>query len=285
MDDGGSSEGGFWHTFASIFRMKHGPSLEDSIQEALEDGEVKRDDVNMLLNILNLDDKLVHEVMVPRTDIICADIADGTDEVVRLIVEMGHSRIPIYEHDKDNIIGIVHAKDLIRFMSPSCGEPPEIQSVMRQPMFIPENKNVRDMLQEFRRSKIHLAVAVDEYGGTSGLITLEDVLEEIVGEIEDEHDTERPEEIKHAGDGTALISGRVEIMDLNSEFELDISSEQVETIGGYLCELSGHVPREQEIFTISGMRFTVIEADQKQVRWIRIEPNPQSSVLAATAEE
>ncbi|MFW5487602.1 MAG: hemolysin family protein [Desulfovibrio sp.] len=281
MDEGGSSDGGFWHTLSSIFRLKHGPSLEDSIQDALEDGEVKSDDVRMLLNILNLDDKLVHEIMIPRTDIVCADLADGTDEVIRLIIERGHSRIPIYENDKDNIIGIVHAKDLLRSMHPSCHEPPELKTVMRQPMFIPENKNVRDMLQEFRRSKIHLAVAVDEYGGTSGLVTLEDVLEEIVGEIEDEHDAKRPEEIKHVGDGTTLISGRVEIDDLNKEFDLDISSEQVETIGGYLSELSGHVPREKEKFSFSGMRFTVIEADQKQVRWIRIEPDPQPKTVEA----
>jgi magnesium and cobalt transporter len=285
LDDGGSTEGGFWHTLSSIFRLKHGPSLEDSIQDALEDGEVKKDDVKMLLNVLNLDDKLVHEIMIPRTDIVCTDITDGTGEVVRLIVEKGHSRIPIFENDKDNIIGIVHAKDLLRFMSPSCHEPPEIKSVMRQPMFIPENKNVRDMLQEFRRSKIHLAVAVDEYGGTSGLVTLEDVLEEIVGEIEDEHDTKRPEEIKHVGDGTALISGRVEIEDLNEEFKLEIASEQVETIGGFLCELSGHVPKEKEHFIISGMRFTVIEADQKQIKWIRMEPDPKAKALALREEQ
>jgi len=278
LDDSSSpQEGGFWSSLVGIFKNKNGHSLEDAIREALRDGELKSDDVPMLLGVLRLQRLYVHELMIPRTDIVCCDIADGFPEVCRLIVEEGHSRIPIYEGDKDSIVGIVHAKDLLGIFLSGCEAKPALSQVMRPPLFIPENKNVRDMLHEFLKRHQHLAIAVDEYGGTSGLITLEDVIEEIVGDIEDEHDIDEPDEIQALPDGSHLISGRLELEELNESFGTALASEQVETIGGYLCELSGRVPKIGENFAIPGFSLTVKEADKKQVRWIHVKPDAKDA--------
>ncbi|WP_029895262.1 hemolysin family protein [Desulfohalovibrio reitneri] len=276
MEDGSpsSSDGGFWSTLANLFKNRNGHSLEDTIRESLREGEIKVDDVAMLLGVLRLQNTQVQDIMVPRPDIIFADEANGVEGVAQLIIESGHSRIPVYSGDKDNIVGIIHAKDLLRALvgdsRPSLGE------LMRQPLFIPETKNVRDMLQDFRRRRMHQAIALDEYGGTSGLVTLEDVLEEIVGEIEDEHDIGQPLEIQELPDGTFLVAGRLELDELNERFNTNIDSGQVETIGGYLCELTGRVPRQGEFFTLEGHRFTVKEANKKNIRWIHVQSAAQS---------
>ncbi len=273
MDDGSPSEGGFWSSLMSLFKQKNGQhSLQSLIKAARDHGELGAGDGAMLLNVLRLGEKTVYEIMVPRTDIVCADIEDGIDEVSRLIVEQGHSRIPIYKGDKDNIIGVIHAKDLLISMLRPGDHPVTPAEIMRKPLFVPENKIVREMLFEFLNSRVHLAVALDEYGGTSGLLTLEDVLEQIVGDIEDEYDVDEPDEVQSLSDGTFLLSGRLSLEDLNEAFGTRLSSEQVETIGGLLCELSGRVPKQGEIFTLDGARYTVKDADKKQIRWIHMQP-------------
>ena len=155
-----------------------------------------------------------------------------------------------------------------------------IAEIMRPVLFVPENKSGRDMLREFLGRRTHLAIALDEYGGTSGLVTLEDVIEEIVGEIEDEHDVEGPEEFRFEDDGSVHVSGRAPLDELAEVIGLELTSEQVETIGGYLSELSGRVPHKGDIFTLSGRRIIVEDADKKQVRWLRIEP-PAGETISA----
>ncbi len=284
MDDSSPQEGGFWSSLVGIFKNKNGHTLEDAIREALRDGELTSHDVPMLLGVLRLQRLYVHELMVPRTDIVCCEVSAGLDEVCRLIVEEGHSRIPIFEGDKDSIIGIIHSKDLLGVLLTPPEKRPEIREVMRPPLFIPENKNVRDMLHEFLKRRQHLAIAVDEYGGTSGLITLEDVIEEIVGDIEDEHDVDEPDEIQELPDGSHLVSGRLELEELNERFLVNLISDQVETIGGYLCELTGRVPKQGETVPLQGLRLTVKEADKKQIRWLHLKtasPGMAQDALAA----
>ena len=269
MDD--DSDSRFWGALAKFFRQKS-ISIEELILEAKAEGTLIQEDASMLLNILRLESKQVSDIMVPRPDIVCAEIDDGLDAVCALIKTHGHSRIPVYEGNRDNILGIVYAKDLLAHLTGSGVEAPDLRSIMRAPLFIPETLNLKKMLLEFRSQKKHMAVALDEYGGTSGLITLEDVLEEIVGEIEDEHDPSKPDEIKELRPGIFLVSGRFPLEDLNAALTLQLESEQVETIGGFLTELAGRVPRQGDTFTLEGRRFTIREADRRQIRWIVIEP-------------
>jgi magnesium and cobalt transporter len=258
-----------------FFRGRNDLPLEELIQAAKEDGEVGDDDASVLLKFLKLGKKQVADIMVPRTDIVCADEEDGFPEVTRLIIEKGHSRIPIYRDNRDHIIGVVHAKDLLKYLVTPQAETPPVSSVMRKPLYIPETKNLKDMLAEFQKGRIHIAICMDEYGGTSGLVTFEDVLEEFVGEIEDEHDPTRPAEYQELGDGKLKLHGRFPLEELAERFEIELSSEQVETLGGYLSELAGRVPRQGDSFEDAGYRFTVTEADRRQVRWVLAEPLPE----------
>ncbi|NJB66738.1 magnesium and cobalt transporter [Desulfobaculum xiamenense] len=273
MED--DSEGLFATLFSKLFGHKDG-NLEELILEARQDGEINPTEVAMLLNVLRLGRKQVREIMIPRTDIQCAEVDDPLEEIAQLIIECGHSRIPIYKENRDNIVGIVHAKDLLRLSQSHPQKQPTCRDIMREPLLIPETKNVTDMLQVFRASKIHLAIALDEYGGTSGLVTLEDVMEEIVGEIEDEYDLPRPDEIQVLSDDTIMINGRTPLEEIDDRLGLELTSEQVETLSGYLCELAGRVPMQGETFTVDGKIFEVKDADAKQIHWVLIKPRPKT---------
>jgi len=279
------SESSFWTAISKLFRQKSALSVEELIMAAGEEGKIIPEDASMLLNVLKLADKQVADIMVPRTDIVCAELDDGIDAVRHLIVEHGHSRIPVYEDDRDHIQGVVYAKDLLKHLFEPQENQPSLKEIMLTPLFIPETLNLKKMLREFRIQRKHIAIALDEYGGTSGLITLEDVLEEIVGEIEDEHDPTKPLEFQDMGDGTILVSGRHPIEELNEELATNLDSEQVETIGGYLSELAGRVPRTGEVFTLESRRFTVKEADKRQIRWILVEPLEETEAEPLAAED
>lgn len=274
MEEG--NEGRFWNMIKRIFKREDSSNIEDIILAAGHEGEIRKEEVSIVLKVLRLGRKQVHEIMIPRTDIICAEIEDGIQDIVELIITHGHSRIPVYKDNKDNIVGIVYAKDLLRLtlMPPaSPGVPAEagLEKIMREPLFIPETKNVMEMLLEFQSRKNHLAIALDEYGGTSGLLTFEDVLEEIVGDIEDEYDFPQPDDIQLQADGNLLVSGRAELEELQEHLRVDLENGQVDTIGGYLSQMAGRVPRKGDVFDVHGYRFTIQEADQKKVRWIRVQ--------------
>lgn len=265
----GGSESRLWNVLANLFSKTTEEDVEKAIIDAREEGELEAEEGSMLLNVLSLDETQVHEIMVPRTDIFCAETTTSIGDLVELIVESGHSRIPLYKENRDNIVGLIYAKDLlIHLHDPTLRDTPLI-SFMRKPFFVPETKIVTDLLQEFRTRKQHIAIAVDEYGGTSGLITIEDILEEIVGEIEDEYDTPKLEDIRATEDGNYIITGRADLDDVSEELSITLESEQVETLGGYLSELAGHVPQSGESFHLSGYDFTIEDADAKQIRLIR----------------
>ncbi|MFP4070902.1 MAG: hemolysin family protein [Desulfovibrionales bacterium] len=255
-----------------IFSPKSENHVQEMILEARAEGELKGDEAAMLLNVLRLRQKQVQEIMVPRPDIAAVEAGSSIQDVAELIIEKGHSRIPIYKGNKDHIIGIVHAKDLLKSLLDPAEKDRTLESIMRQPLFIPETKNLENMILEFQSKKVHLAIAVDEYGGTSGLVTFEDVLEEIVGEIEDEYDIQRPDEIQPLEENTYLVAGRALLEDLEEDFNISLKSEQVETVGGFITEKIGRVPQPQEIFDFDGFRFTIRDADAKQIHWMVVEP-------------
>lgn len=269
MDGGPDST--IWSKLARLFHDRNGDSVEKAIIEAREDGELEAEEGSMLLSILRLDELQVQDIMTPRTDMDCAESGTPLAAVAQLIISSGHSRIPIYHETRDNIIGIAYAKDLLPYLiDPSRHEMP-IDTLIRAPFFVPETKIVSDLLQEFRTRKTHLAIALDEYGGTSGLATIENILEEIVGDIEDEHDAPREEDIRVIDDNNYLLSGRALLEDLE-ELDIRLASEEVDTIGGYLSQLAGHVPQEGESFALGKHVFIIVAADAKQIRSIRVEP-------------
>lgn len=276
MDQDAENHGGFWDRLGRLFGHDNEESLEKAILEASAEGEVEPDEESMLLGILRFNDLQVQDTMIPRTDIDCVPDDMPLDEVADVIVKSGHSRIPVYHETRDNMIGILHAKDLLQCLASKDGKPaPPLTKVMREPFFVPETKSIRTLLQEFRARKLHIAIAIDEYGGTSGLITIEDVLEEIVGDIEDEHDAPRVEDIRDLGDNVYELTGRAYLEDLQ-ELGVNLDSDEVDTIGGYLSMEAGHVPSPGESFALAGWLFTIIDADMKLIKLIRMEPAKRS---------
>ncbi len=268
MDDG--SEGRLWAKMVNIFKKPDSP-LEEHILEAREDGEIKGEVVSMLLNVLELKDTEAHEIMIPRTDIIGVEVEDGLKGLAERIIEHGHSRIPVYRETKDKILGVVHAKDIIAPLLQGDTSI-SLESIMRDPFFVSDNIKVKALLKEFQTRHMHMAILQDEYGGTSGLLTMEDVLEEIVGDISDEHDAERPSEFTELESGSFLISGRMQLYEVSEKLSLHLDSEHVETIGGYISELTGRIPHVGEFINVSGYKFTVHEGDVKQIISLLVEP-------------
>ncbi len=268
MEDG--SENRVWSVLKNLFGPRCEAPLEDLIMDAREGGELKNEEVLMLLNVLRLSEKQAAEIMVPRTDLVCCEVEESMHEAARRIIESGHSRVPIYKENRDHMVGLVHAKDFLGYFLED--RQVSLKDIMRSPYFIPETKNIREVLLEFQAKKIHMAIVLDEYGGTSGVVTLEDVLEEIVGEIEDEYDPPKPEEIRRQQDGSFYVAGRTSLEELYDETGIKIQSEQVETIGGYVCHIAGKVPQNEEEFSDGVHRFTVKDADAKHIQWLVITP-------------
>ncbi|MDR1490148.1 MAG: hemolysin family protein [Desulfovibrio sp.] len=271
MDDG-SDDGGIWKRISRLFHGR-ADTVEQAILEADKDGELDKEERSMLLSVLRLDEVQVQDIMTPRTDIACMPDSESIRDLAELIVSTGHSRIPIFSESRDNIIGIVHAKDLLEDLTKPDDQKRRPSEIMRDPFFVPETKNALDLLHEFRSRKVHLAIILDEYGGTAGLVTIEDVLEQIVGEIEDEHDVPHEEEINRQSDGSYLINGRTYLDDLNENLGLGVKSDAVDTLGGYLTHLAGHVPVAGETFVLNETReaaFTVVKSDPKQIHCVRL---------------
>ncbi len=282
MDGGPDST--LWSRLSKLFRRDDEESLEKAILEARAEGEVAADEESMLLSILRIDDMQVQDVMTPRTDIDCVPSQSTLLDTAKFIVESGHSRIPVFNDTRDNIIGILHAKDLLRSLVEPERQNLPVDDLMREPFFVPETKGIRELLQEFRTRKLHIAIAVDEYGGTSGIISIEDVLEEIVGDIEDEHDAPKEEDIRIINENCYEISGRTYLEDLE-DLGINIHSDEVDTIGGYLSLQAGHVPTAGEVFDIEGWSFMVKEADVKFIRCILVEKLQFNTIQEQMPEE
>ena len=263
----GDSQRSMWDKITHLFG-KSDDNLEQAIMDAREEGDVEAEESNMLLSVLELSEKQVQEIMTPRTDITCLTSDATIQEAAQCILENGHSRIPVYKETKDNIIGIIYAKDLLTYIVNNNHDYSDtVEKLARAPFFIPETKSSAELLQEFRARKNHIAIVVDEYGGTSGLITIEDLLEIIVGDIEDEFDAPKEEDIQKISENEYLLHGRTMLDDLN-DIAIPIESDEVDTIGGYLSLQAGHVPVVNEVFTIGDWEFSVIEADTKQIHKI-----------------
>jgi len=244
-----------------------------SIEQTHREGGLDEGAVALLENVVEFSSTDVGEVMTPRTDIDGLEYTDDLAEIRRLIGEVGHSRIPVFEEDLDHIVGILYAKDLVRWLG-EIDPNFTLRPLLRRPIVVPETKQVADLLADFQRSEVHMAMVVDEYGGTAGLVTIEDVLEEIVGEIVDEHepDDEELPGLRPVANGIYEVDGNFHIDDLNESLELHLpEEEEYDTVGGWLMACIGHVPATGESYDENGHRFTATATTPTQVERIMIE--------------
>jgi magnesium and cobalt transporter len=243
--------------------------LQDMILVSEEEGIINEEEGDMLNSIFEFGDTVVREVMIPRTDMVCCSVAASMPDMLREIIRSGHSRFPIYEGSIDQIVGVVYAKDLLRYW----GKEPatvSIADVMRAPFFVPESKKIEELLQDFKSRRVHMAIAIDEFGGTSGLITIEDLLEEIVGDIMDEYDLEESQ-LHEEEDGSLLVDARLNIYELEEHFGLTVpGKEQFDTVGGFLSHLAGHVPKVGEMIRDGRLEMTVVEGDERKISRVKI---------------
>ena len=237
------------------------------IEQGGEQGILEAEEEQMIHAVIELGDQRVHEVMVPRIAMVTLGGAATLEEAIDLVVEEGHSRIPMYEDSIDEIVGILYAKDLLPFLKSAAPERPALRSLLRTPVFVPESMSVDDLLHELQRRKVHLAIVLDEYGGTAGLVTIEDLLEEIVGEIQDEYDEEEPMIVSLAED-EARVDGRASVDDLIELFDIEIGLEdedEYDTVGGLIYHRIGGVPKPGDQVTVDGLTLTVESTDGRRV--------------------
>lgn len=243
--------------------------LKMLVEAGEEEGVIEQEEKVMIHSIFDFTDTVARQVMVPRTDMHAAPVTSSLDDLLEVITTTGHSRIPIYDEIIDNIIGVVHAKDLLPVLRQDK-QLFDIRTVMREAYFIPETKDVDELLAEFKRGNIQMAIVRDEYGGTAGLVTVEDLLEEIVGEIRDEYDIEEPL-IDVIDQDHAMVSARMNIDDLNEQMSFDIpESEEYETIGGFVFDLFGRQPNEGETVSWSNLDFVVESVEGGRLRRIAV---------------
>jgi len=246
--------------------------IEQEIIEAVSEGEAQgqmdEDEKEMIVSVIELRDQRVAEIMTPRVEVVGVEVGCSLEQVKEMIAEHGHSRLPVYEDSLDNTLGILYARDLL-LLDPA--EPFDATKIMRTATFVPETKTVRDLLNHFQQQKTQIAIVLDEYGGTAGLVTMTDILEELVGDIAEEYEEAEPEPVvKIAGD-TAEIDARVRVDEFNEEFNLRLPEDEgYDTVGGFVLSRLGRIPKAGEQFHLGNLEVTVINADERRINRIRI---------------
>ena len=254
-------------------REKQEEFLTDLAQHRLE-GIVDAEEQEMIENVLELSDAAVHEIMTPRTDVVAIDSSCALPAILDVISTAGHSRLPVYEDSIDDIVGLLYAKDLLAEIGRQPGEF-RLADRMRPAYFVPETKPIRDLLHEFQNQKLHIAVVLDEYGGTAGIVTIEDILEELVGEITDEYEKTPPKPIRRIDADTLELDARTHIDVINDELELNLpEDEDYETVGGFVFSHLGYIPKTGSSFEYGNLKFTITGAEPRRIRKIRIQKMP-----------
>jgi len=238
----------------------------------MEDGNLlDKEERKMIMSIIQFNDTVVKEVMTPRIDLACIEISAPTRELMEVIAKEGHSRIPVYEKKVDNIVGTVYAKDVLNALKENDCDNIQIKDMLRSPYFVPESKNISHLLKEFMRNEVHIAVVVDEYGGTAGVVTIEDLLEEIVGEIRDEYDTDEDKPYKILEDHSIIIDAKADIEILEELFSIKIADDDFESVGGLIFNLIGRVPDTGETVTYESLSLKILDADERKINQVRIK--------------
>lgn len=250
-------------------------------EEGHETGEIEGGERELLHSVFEFTDTVAREVMTPRVDVDAMPVNSDPTEVARIIQESGHSRIPLFEGTDDQIVGIIHAKDLFGAML--NGKAPNLRSLMRPAIFVPENKSLHELLAEMRQSRSQMAVVQDEFGGTAGIVTIEDIVEELVGDIVDEYDVEEPEIVEAPGGW--LVGGKAHLDDFNEVAGTDLESDEFDTVGGFVFGLFGRQPKLGEAIEAEGLRFVVAESDGRRILRVKVEMSPEPAVTVPVDED
>ncbi len=272
-NDSPASKKGFFSLILN--QLFHGePKKREDLLELFRDSEqnelIDPDTRDMLEGVMDIAEQRVRDIMIPRSQMITLKRNQGLDECLNVIIESAHSRFPVISEDKDHVEGILMAKDLLPFMS-SESDPFNMEKVLRPAVVVPESKRVDRMLKEFRSQRYHMAIVIDEFGGVSGLVTIEDILELIVGEIEDEYDDEEDRDIRQLSRHTYTIRALTPIEDFNKVFNTQFSDEEVDTIGGLIMQGFGHLPARGESIDIDGYQFKVAMADSRRIIQVHVK--------------
>lgn len=266
--------------FARVKRaIKGDPWSREEIQDLIHQPETNIDaeEKSMLTGVLEVSETKVREVMVPRSQMVVIDIEQDFDEILDVIIQSGHSRFPVIGEDRDEVLGVLLAKDLLRYFGSEDADDVPLLKILRPVSVIPESKRLNALLKEFRDSHNHMAIVVDEYGGVAGLLTIEDVLEEIVGEIDDEHDHEEAAFIRPDGDQNGRPSFAVRALtrveDFNEFFECALEDEEYDTIGGLVMHELGRLPRRGEKVEFGGFEFAIVTADKRRIDTLQVQRN------------
>jgi magnesium and cobalt transporter len=268
----GSSKKSIWNKIIQIFTGE--PKNKEELVEVLNDAEdrdlIKPETKQMIEAVLEVSDMRVRDIMVPRSQMVTLDINDPLEQSLPMIVESGHSRFPVINEDIDNIEGILLAKDLLAYAFNQQKEKCTIEKIIRPSIKVPESKKVEPLLKEFRSNRYHMAVVVDEYGGVSGVVTIEDILELIVGEIEDETDEEIEEDIKYLAPNIYQVKSLTELDDFNTFFNCHFNEDEADTISGIVLHQFGHMPKKGEKITIDDFEFKITAADNRRIQSLRV---------------
>lgn len=255
-----------------------GDEIRTVFNEGEREGLLAEEEREMIESVIELRDADVAEIMTPRTDMVSIHASASLEEARQIILEAGHSRIPVHRESRDDVIGILYAKDLLPYLGHSEKEKPSLEEVVREPLYVPETKGLASLLQEFRQKRVHMAIVLDEYGGVAGLVTIEDILEEIVGEIVDEFDKALEEPLRQLGPGVVEIDARLHIDELNEALHLNLPEDaDFDTVGGFVFSEMGRIPEAGEQFTHENVRFTILDAGKRTIERIRVEVEQKSS--------
>jgi magnesium and cobalt transporter len=247
--------------------------LVELLHSAYENHLMDGDSLAMIEGVLQVSEMQVRDIMIPRSQMDVIDITSSPEEFIPHVIETAHSRFPVIEDNKNDVIGILLAKDLLRYYA---GEDFDVRDMLRPAVFIPESKRLNVLLKEFRSNRNHIAIVVDEYGGVAGMVTIEDVLEQIVGDIEDEYDYDEDEDnIIQQGEGLYRVKALTEIADFNEIIGTSFSDEEFSTIGGLVVNRFGHLPKRGDSIDIENLRVTVVRADSRRLHSIKVEMLPE----------
>ncbi len=267
-----------WSRVKSFLRLRNAPDtteeLESEIQELLEEGEeqglISSHEERMISSIFDFRETLASEIMTPSAEMITADSASSVKDLIELVTEEGYTRIPLYEGSPDTIVGILHAKDLLRFCTETGQPATGLRERLFSPVFIQESTPITKLLRDFQEKKNHMAIVTDEFGGVRGLITLEDVIEEIVGEIDDEHDQEESE-LRVLSEKVILVDAKIDVEEVEQYFHCRLPEGPYESVGGLVLHCLGRVPARGTVVTAGDLKFTVLSADQRRIKMVKVE--------------
>lgn len=250
--------------------------LIDLLRSASERHILDAEALSIVEGALNVSQMKARDIMIPRSQVVMVSRDATSEEMLKLIADTAHSRFPVIDDDRDDVIGILLAKDLLAAVVTAGKFDFDLRELLRPAVFIPESKRLNVLLREFRARRNHMAIVVDEYGGVAGIVTIENVLEQIVGEIEDEHDVDDDAPIVKRSDDTYVIKALTEVEDFNEHFSAEWSDDDFDTIGGYVVNQFGHLPAREEQITIGGFEFTVLRADNRRVHLLEMRILPEA---------